>query len=255
MILVNITQVGLLANLQLGSNKPKSFKNKNMKKIIFSAVVIIAVNTASAQTYVTGGVNLSNISIDNDGKTEENNALTSFNVGLLHQFDLSRIVDVELGLLLTGKGARAETNFTNNDFNKTKFNPLYLEVPLNALIKITDVNKNGIFFHAGPYVAMGVAGKSTTERRIGIIQSNSTSDIEFNNDNPFTNEQEGASYNKLKRFDYGLNAGLGIGGKNVMLRFNYGLGLAKINSTQNNNSLDDKNKYRVFSLNLAIGLN
>lgn len=208
-----------------------------------------------SQTYITGGVNATNISVDNSGKTEDNNTLISFNAGFFHQFDLSKIVDLEMGLLLTGKGAKAETNFSSTDYIKAKFNPLYVELPVNVLIKITDVNKNGLFLHAGPYVAVGVGGNTKTETRIGFLQSNSTSKIKFNNDDPLTSQQEGASYDRLKRFDYGLNAGIGIGGKKTLLRLNYGFGLAKIGSTQTNNTEDDKNKYRVLSLNLAFNLN
>lgn len=225
-----------------------------MKKAILFALMLASSSALMSQTYITGGVNATNISIDDNGKTEDNNTLISFNAGFFHQFDLSKVVDLQAGLLLTGKGAKAETNFSGSDYIKASFNPFYLEVPVNVIVKITDTKKNGIFFHAGPYVAAGIGGNSKTETRIGLIQSNSKSKIEFNDDDPLTSQQEGASYDKLKRFDYGINAGIGIGGEKTMLRLNYGLGLAKINSTQTNNSDNEKNKYRVLSLNLAFKL-
>jgi hypothetical protein len=226
-----------------------------MKKIILSMAIVAIAQLSKSQTYLIGGVNLANITKNSEGKTEDNNALLSFNAGLLHRFDLSKVVDIETGLSITGKGSKAETNFTNNDYVKATFNPIYLEVPLNAVIKVTDIANNGIFFHAGPYIAVGVGGKSKTESRIGVVQSNSSSKIAFSNDDPFTSQQDDANYNKLKRFDYGLNAGVGISFSKALLRLNYGLGLAKINSTESNNSIDDKNKYRVLSLNIAFNLN
>ena len=78
--------------------------------------------------------------------------------------------------------------------------------------------------------------------------------IEFNNDDPTTSQQEGAAYDKLKRFDYGANFGGGINLGDVILKANYGLGLAKINSTQTNNSENDKDKYRTISISLGIPL-
>jgi hypothetical protein len=82
----------------------------------------------------------------------------------------------------------------------------------------------------------------------------SSHDIEFNNDNPATNEQEDASFNKLKRFDYGVNVGGGFDLNSVILKVNYGLGLAKINSTQTDNSENNKNKYRTVSISVGIPL-
>lgn len=226
-----------------------------MKKVIISFAILFATKLSTAQTYLIGGLNVANISTNSNGKTEDNNALLSFNAGFLHRFDLSKVIDIETGVSVTGKGSKAETNFTNNDYVKSTFNPIYLEVPLNAVVKITDIANNGIFFHAGPYIAVGIGGKSKTESKIGVVQSNSSSKIQFSNDDPFTSQQDDANYNKLKRFDYGLNAGVGISFSKALIRLNYGLGLSKINSTQSNNSVDDKNKYRVVSLNIAFNLN
>jgi hypothetical protein len=101
---------------------------------------------------------------------------------------------------------------------------------------------------------MGIGGKSESETNIGILHSESESDINFSNDDPFTSEQDDAAYNKLKRFDYGLNFGGGLDLHKIILKANYGLGLAKINSTESNNSVNDKNKYRTVSISVGIPL-
>jgi hypothetical protein len=225
-----------------------------MKRIIFVTAIMALSFVSKAQTYLIGGINAANISANSKGQTEDNNMLISFNAGLLHRFEISKHVDLETGLLLTGKGSKAETYFTNNDYVKSTFNPIYLEIPLNAVIKLTDDKDNGLFFHGGPYVAIGIGGKSKTNSRIGLIESNSSSSIKFSNDDPFTSQQDDANYNKLKRFDYGLNAGIGFNFEKALIRFNYGLGLAKINSTESNNNTDDKNKYRTMSLSVAFSL-
>jgi hypothetical protein len=51
-----------------------------------------------------------------------------------------------------------------------------------------------------------------------------------------------------------LNAGAGFDLGKLILKINYGYGLTKINSTQGNNSVDDKNKYRTVSLSAGIPL-
>ena len=75
---------------------------------------------------------------------------------------------------------------------------------------------------------------------------------QFANDDPFTSRQEDASYYKLKRFDFGLNAGGGFDLGKLLLKVNYGYGLTKINSTESNNASDDKNKYRTLSFSVGI---
>ena len=227
-----------------------------MKKLLFAfALTATTAISTQAQVYVQGGLNLANITKTNDGQTEKNNILPSFNTGVLGRVKLSSMFALESGLLLTGHGSKAETYFNGgNDYVKTKFNPFYLQVPLNAVVKIPLEKESGIFFNAGPYVAMGIGGKSTSESKIGPLMSNSSSSIQFSNDDPFTSQQEDAGYNKLKRFDFGLNFGAGFEFKHLILKANYGLGLAKINSTQSNNEANDKNKYRTLSFSVGIPL-
>lgn len=215
----------------------------------------LIVTNLSAQTYLLGGLNAANITKDNAGNTEKNNTLLSFNAGFLHRFELDKAVNIETGLGIEGRGSRAETTFNNgNDFVKSTFNPLYVTVPVNMVLKITNKKDYGIFAHLGGYAGVGVAGKSTTESKIGIIRTSSEKSIQFNNDDPFTSQQEDASYNKLKRFDYGLNLGGGISFNKIIIRLNYGIGLAKINSTEANNNADDSNKFRVASLSIGFKL-
>lgn len=227
-----------------------------MKKVFAVLLVSGMVMSAKAQLfYAQGGVNLANITKNGDGDTEDNTMLPTFNVGVMGRFGISKTVDLESGLLLSGRGSKAETYFNGGtDYVKAKFNPLYIEVPVNLVINVPLAASTKLFFNAGPYAAIGIAGKSKLETKIGVIESSSSRDIKFSNDDPFTSEQDDAAYDKLKRFDFGLNAGVGLDLKSVILKANYGLGLAKINSTESNNSADDKNKYRTLSFSVGIPL-
>lgn len=227
-----------------------------MKKLFLGFLLTTTVVLSTkAQVYVQGGLNLANITKTNDGQTEKNNILPSFNVGILGRLKLDPMFDLESGVLLTGHGSKAETYFNGgNDYVKTKFNPLYIQVPLNAVVKIPLEKESSIFFNAGPYAAIGIGGKSSSESKFGPLMSSSSKTIVFSNDDPFTSEEEDAGYNKLKRFDFGLNFGGGFQFQHFIIKANYGLGLAKINSTESNNTANDKNKYRTLSFSVGIPL-
>ena len=228
-----------------------------MKKLFAMALCASIFTTAQSQIYVQGGVNLANITNSKSGETEKNNMLTTFNAGILGRGTLSSVFSLETGLLLDGRGAKANTYFTgstDDNYVKSKFNPLYLEVPLNLVFKIPLEGNSNIFLNAGPYAAMGIAGKSKLETRIFGATTNSEENIKFSNDDPSTTQQEDAGYNKLKRFDYGVNVGGGVDLGKVLLKVNYGMGFVKINSTQTDNSSDDKNKFRTVSISLGVPL-
>lgn len=226
---------------------------KTVSYLAFSLLLFSKLN--AQQVYVQGGLNLANITNNKNGNTEKNNTLPSFNTGLMYRFGLSHDFDLETGLLFTGRGSKAETYFNGKaDYVKTRFNPYYLEMPLNALFKLPLSKSANLVFSAGPYAAIGIAGKSTRESKVGPLYTSSTSNIKFSNDDPLTSEQEDAAYDKLKRFDFGLNAGVALELRPVYIKAGFGLGLTKINSTQSNNSADEKNKYRTFNISVGIPL-
>lgn len=229
-----------------------------MKKLIALALCAGLFTTAKSQkVYVQGGVNFANISTSTSGATEKNNMLTSFNAGIMGRSNASEPIALEAGLLLQGRGAKADTyisSSSDDNYIKTKLNPLYLEIPVNLVVRLPLESKNNIFVNAGPYVAMGIGGKSKVETKFLGTVSNSTYDIKFNNDDPTTTEEENARYDRLKRFDYGVNVGAGFDLGKVLIKANYELGLAKIHSTETNNNSDNKNKYRTVSVSLGIPL-
>ena len=226
-----------------------------MKKLLSVLVItVLSISAMAQKTYIQGGVNLANITKTEDGQTQDNNTLTTFNVGVMHRFGLSPFIDLETGLLFQGMGAKAQTYFTaskDDNYTKSTFHPLYFQVPLNILLKVPVGPGTKLFFNAGPYAAIGVAGKSKTETKLLGVQSNSESNIKFTSTDPTVDD---AAYDKLKRFDFGLNMGGGLQFKHLIFKANYGLGLAKINSTQSNNTSNDKNKYRTASVSVGISL-
>ncbi len=221
-----------------------------MKKLIAIALCVgIFTSAKSQRIYVQGGVNLANISTSTSGSTQKNNMLTTFNAGILVRSNKAEQVALETGLLLDGRGSKSESGSGAN-YYKATFNPLYLELPVNVVLRLPLSNAtSNIFINAGPYIAMGIAGKSKVVGQLGGVSINSSKNIQFTSTDPTADDQ---AYSKLKRFDYGANIGAGIDLGKILIKANYGLGLAKINSTQTNNSANDKDKYRTWSISLGI---
>ncbi len=242
--------------------------------ILLLAVSAITAGTAQAQTtttttsthdanpggiYIKGGYNLANISTNNDGTSDGAKGLSTFHAGAVVDIPLAPMLSLQPGLLLTGKGSKAnyyvDPNNHSDNYVKSKFNPLYLELPVNLLVKFPIGNDARIFAGAGPYAAMGIGGKSKTEVSSGGVVTTTSRDIKFNNDDPLTPEQEGARYDRLKKFDFGINALAGVEFNRFLVGVNYGWGLEKLNSTQTNNTQNGNNKYRTLSVSLGVRLN
>ncbi len=240
-----------------------------MRKNLVAVMLACFAASASAQTnnppagtspnpggiYIKGGLNLANITTTSDGRVDEAKMLPAFHVGVLGDMPLGDAFSFQLGLVLTGKGSKTEiylTSSTTDNYYKIQTNPLYLEVPANFVFKVPFGNDSRLYFGAGPYVAMGIGGKTKGEQKLLGVTSNYEKSINFNDDDPLTAGQEDASVNKLRRFDYGANALAGFEAGKFLLGVNYGLGLAKIGSAESNDN--DQNKHRVWSISLGIQL-
>ena len=222
-------------------------------KFIGLAALFVLSNFTYAQT-IRVGVNLANVTITNDGDIEKNNMLTSFQVGITGNLKIAPFLSFQPGILFTGKGSKtASGQTTDANYYRATSNPYYIEIPANFVFK-TPTGPIKFFAGAGPYLAVGVAGKNKVDGKFFGTSFSSEKKIEWSNDDPSTlNYEEGSGYGILKRFDYGLNGIAGIETKNIVLAANYGYGLAKLQSGSSS-SADDKNKHRVLSITVGIKL-
>ena len=231
-------------------------KRTVMKKyflvILPSLFTILNVDAQKSSIILRGGLNLANVTVSENGRVDDAKTLTSFHAGLIGDFSLGQFVSLQPGLLVTGKGSKTESGEPSDaNYFKATTNPIYLEVPLNLVFKFGASDGPNFFAGAGPYLAIGIAGKNKTEGKfLGTAFSNE-SNIDWSDDDPTTlNYEEGAGFGIMKRFDYGLNGTAGIDLKKAVLSVNYGLGLAKLQSGTESSD-DDSNKHRVLSF--AIG--
>ena len=229
-----------------------------MKKpclLILSSFILLTVSAQKGSAILRGGLNLANVSITDNGRIDDAKALTSFQAGIIGDISLAEFIALQSGLLVTGKGTKSQDGDPSDaNYFKATTNPIYIEVPLNLIFKGPIGLNTKFFAGAGPYLAIGVAGKNKTEGKFLGTSFSSEKDIEWSDDDPTTfNYEEGAGFGIMKRFDYGLNGTAGIETKNIVLSVNYGLGLAKLQSGSNS-SEDDNNKHRVLSFTVGFKL-
>jgi hypothetical protein len=226
------------------------------KLLICGLLLSLSVSFIQAQTsaILRGGVNLANVSVNNDGDIEDAKMLTSFQVGIIGDFNLTSFLSIQPGLVFTGKGTKTQSGEEGSaNWYRATSNPYYLEVPVNLVFK-TPTGPVKFFAGAGPYLGIGIAGKNKVDGALLGTTFSSEQKIEFSNDDPSTlDEEEGAGFGILKRFDYGLNGLIGIETRNLVLSANYGLGLAKLQSGTDSDD-DNNNKHRVLSFTLGIKL-
>jgi len=219
---------------------------------LFSTAVVTGARAQKA--YLRAGVNLANVTITNDGDIDEVKMLTGFQVGFTGNIHIALFMSFQPGILFTGKGSKTQSgNTTDATYFRATSNPYYIEIPANFVFK-TPTGPIKFFAGAGPYLAVGVAGKNKTDGKLLGVSFHSEKSIKWSNDDPSTlNYEEGSGFGIMKKFDYGLNGTAGIETKKAMLSVNYGYGLAKLQSGSNS-SADDKNKHRVLSFTVGIKL-
>lgn len=195
--------------------------------------------------YIKGGVNFSNISTSNDGSYRNGNTLTTFNAGVVADLPLSTLISIQPGLVLEGKGAKVTHYYSIGGevpaSDNLKMNPLYLELPVNFVVKLPVTTGTNFFVGAGPYGALGIGGKYKATATVAGASGETTRNIKFGSSNG----------DDLKSFDYGINALAGLEIDRVMLGVNYGYGLSKI-VPNTDDFRNDKNKYRVLSVNVGF---
>lgn len=224
-----------------------------MKTRLFPAILILFSCLSVHSQTLRAGLNLANVTITNDGSIDKAQMLTSFQVGFSGNIKVAPFLFFQPGILFTGKGSKTQSGDANSlTYYRATSNPYYVEIPANFVFKTPGPIK--FFAGAGPYIAMGVAGKNKVEGKFLGTAFHSEESIEWSNDDPSTlSYEEGAGYGIMKRFDYGLNATAGIETKSSVFSVNYGFGFAKLQSGSNS-SADDKNKHRVLSFTIGIKL-
>ena len=147
-------------------------------------LTLAAVSTYSQKFGVKAGANVSSYY---GSDAEDMGSRIGFQVGGLYELPISGDFFIQPEALLTLNGTKKDVVGYS-----TSMNPLYLQVPVKALYKLT-AGTGKITIAAGPYVALGLAGK---------FKAGDSSINLFSKEN-------GLDEALLKRFDAGLSSAVG----------------------------------------------
>lgn len=221
---------------------------------ILTLIVCSSANAQKPQAFIKGGVNFANISIKDNGGTDDNKMLVGFHVGFQGDLPVAGFLSIQPGIFFTTKGSKTQSgNPSDANYFKATTNPMYVEVPVNVVFKAPITDQTKFFVGAGPYIAMGVAGKNKVDYKIANASFHSEKTIEWTSDDNSSDPVANLGYSRMRRFDYGLNGTAGVEGNKAIVSVNYGYGLSKLRP-DSDNSTDDKNKHRVISITVGFKL-
>src|SRR6187397_2663909 len=160
---------------------------KNILLIFPLMFTLLNINAQKSSIILRGGLNLANVTISENGRIDDAKTLTSLQAGFIGDVSLGQFVSLQPGLLVTGKGSKSQSGEpTDATYFKATTNPIYLEVPLNLVFKFGAKGGPNFFAGAGPYLAIGIAGKNKSEGKFLGASFSSEDDIVWSNDDATT---------------------------------------------------------------------
>jgi outer membrane protein W len=195
-----------------------------------------------AQTFgVKGGLNLANwlVKDDVDTYSDDFKMALGLNLGVTAEFPINDMLSFETGLMFNTKGFAMKESMdffgeTMEIKSKTTLN--YIDIPLTVKATFAAGSSN-IFALAGPYVGIGLSGKTKATVTYGGESETDTEDMEF-----------GSEDDQMKRLDYGLIIGAGVDFGTISVGASYGLGLGNL---VNNPEDGSKVNNRVISISVG----
>lgn len=201
-----------------------------MKKVFLMFLAIIVCGVTKAQNSSLGiraGLNISKVNEKVDGYATDYKNKVGYRLGIILDSRICENFYFQPGLYFTSLGAKLEVSD-----EKVTVNLHYLQLPILASYRIELTDQMKVHLNAGPYVAVGLAGKQKADG----IKVNAFSD-------------EGG----LNRFDAGLSFGTGLSINKFYFGLGYDLGLANI---LNDEIWDtDLVKSRNRNFHISVGFN
>lgn len=126
-----------------------------MKKTLLTLLLglLTIVGYSQARFDIHGGMSMANIT------NSEADLKVGYTLGVGMDYSFNDMWSLQSGLNFTSKGCKASEAGVD-----LKMNPVYLDIPLLAALKINITEGNRFLINLGPYVGFGLGGKMTVEQ-------------------------------------------------------------------------------------------
>lgn len=163
-------------------------------------MLILGSATAWSQTGLKGGVNLTNLYVDD---VDDENVKVGYHIGIYHDAPITDFLSIQPEILFTSKGAEVQYDGFLGGSGKYRYNLNYLEIPVLVKLKMAGFN-----VHAGPYAAFLVGANVKDVDSNGNVQGVTSLDRD--------------DFNQV---DFGASLGVGFDflGGNIGARYDFGL--------------------------------
>lgn len=196
-------------------------------------LTVFASSSIAQSLSVRAGLNIANANVMIDGeKLEGLESLPGFQFGLLGEIG-SEMLALEIGALYSQKGYSFDESVPIFQDVEGTVTINYLEIPINGKVKFGSENAK-LHVAVGPYVGFALNGKTEIESALG----NAEEDLSFGDDED----------DDFKPLDYGLNFGVGAEFSRIQIGATYGLGLANLNTSDDD---DDSFKNNVIQIHVG----
>lgn len=201
--------------------------------ILFITFLVSSISISAQTRRITGdffaGGTFSSMDLG-EGMNNFKKAKIGFQLGLNINYKLVSMFEIQSGFYLIKKGSirhvkYSQTNaagYLEYEDTKTTIDANYIQVPLNIGLQIPLTQYISVTMHGGFYGAYGFKGKT----KYSSVVSNSIGDLVTQN----IPEHDTFSNEGLKRFDYGLNANIGLVLDIYYIQLQYDLGLANVSA-------------------------
>lgn len=185
---------------------------KGLIFVLFALVSIVSYSQISWN--VKAGMTMNNMT-----KIEDSKMKLGYTFGVGVDYAINDMWAVQSGLNITAKGWKEE-DMDEDENGKdvkytTKYNPVYLELPILAAVKFNIADNMKLVVNAGPYLAFGLGGKASIDApgdpsmklfKKYAADSDEADYIGGWEDNDDANTKRAM----MKRFDLGLQYGIGL---------------------------------------------
>ncbi len=187
---------------------------------------------------VKGGVNLSQLYVDQPNAEDENMKI-GYHIGLFGKVPVTNFLAFQPEVLYTNTGAKI--TYGGSDLatllgiqeGEVRFNLNYVQVPLTLVGNLGAFN-----IHAGPYVSY-LVGANVKDLKAADLNTNQISDLDTDDFN---------------RLDYGLVGGIGVDVKGFTIGARYNYGLREIGNSGLAGSLTNDSRNSVAQIYIGFGL-